>query len=225
MRATINFIITRAKTTRHAQEDLKSGWTWNEMTLEQWDNTIADLQRMQEICSSAKFALNSARAALDADLQEIHRSTMQFLAMAKFHFRDDPSMLEAISRLTSKGEGRRAIAREAMDIESAWQKAGSEWAPTEMNAFASFQALRKQCMELEAAYIAAYSVWRTQSEILNQKAAVLHKASIAWYAAATRIFPAGTAEGDMIRRSIPTLYVPSAQAEPLALVLQSQPAA
>ena len=155
MKSGIN--IARAKSTRHAQEDLKSSWIWNEMTLDQWDNEIADLQRMQEICSSAKFARNSARAALDTGLEEIHRRSMQFLAMAKFHFRNDPSNLEAINRLTCDGEGRRAIAREAMDIESAWQKAESAWAPTEVNTFASFQALRKQCTELDAAFIAANS--------------------------------------------------------------------
>jgi hypothetical protein len=225
MRAGISYIITRAKTTRHAQEDLKSSWMWNETTLDQWDNEIVDLQRMQEICSSTKFTRNSARAALNAGLQEIHRRTMQFLAMAKFHFRNDPSKLEAINRLTSDGKGRRAIAQEAMDIESAWEKVGSEWAPTDVNTFASFQAFRKQCTKLDAAHIAAYSTWRTQSEILNQKAAALNEANIAWYAAATRIFPEGTAEGDMIRRSIPTLYSPSVPAEPPAPASQPQAAA
>jgi hypothetical protein len=226
MKTGIDFIITRAKTTRHAQEDLKSIWTWNERTLDQWDNEIADLQRIQEICSSAKFARNSARAALDAGLQEMHRRTMQFLAMAKFHFRNEPSMFEAINRLTSCGKGRRAIAQEAMDLESAWQKAGPEWTPTDVNTFASFQALRKQCMELDAAWIAANSTWRTQSEILNQKAASLNEANIAWLAAATRIFSAGTAEGDMIRRSIPTRYSPPVPAaEPPAPAQQSQPTA
>jgi uncharacterized membrane-anchored protein len=67
-------------------------------------------------------------------------------------------------------------------------------------------------MELDAAFIAAYSSWRAQSQILNQKAAALNDANIAWYAAATRIFPCGTAEGDMIRRSIPTSYSPSVPA-------------
>jgi hypothetical protein len=47
MRMGIDFIITRAKTTRHAQEDLKFSWMWNEMNLDQWDNQIAELQRTQ----------------------------------------------------------------------------------------------------------------------------------------------------------------------------------
>jgi hypothetical protein len=64
MKSGIATIIARAKITRHTQEDLKSSWIWNEMTLDQWDNEIADLQRMQEMCSSAKFARDSSRAAL-----------------------------------------------------------------------------------------------------------------------------------------------------------------
>jgi hypothetical protein len=222
MRAGIDLIVKRAKITRHAQEDLKASWIWNEATLDQWDKEIADVQGMQKICSSARFARNSARAALDASLQEIHRRTMQFLAMAKFHFRDDPSKLEAINRLKCDGVGRRGIAREAMDVETAWQEAGLEWAPTEVNTFASFQALRKQCIELDAAYIAAYSTWRTQSELLSQKAAVLSDANVAWYAAATRIFPTGTVEGETIRRSIPTHYSPAIPVEPPTAASQPQ---
>jgi hypothetical protein len=213
MRTGIDLIVKRAKTTRHAQDDLKARWMWSEANLDQWDKEIADIEGLQIICSSARFARNSARAALDASLEEIHRRTMQFLAMAKFHFRDDPSKLEAINRLKCDGAGRRGIAREAMDVETAWQEAGPEWAATEVNTLASFQALRKQCLELDAAFIAAYSTWRAQSELLSQKAAALSDANVAWYAAATRIFPAGTAEGEMIRRSIPTRYSPAVPAE------------
>ena len=54
--------------------------------------------------------------------------------------------------------------------------------------------------------MAAHTNWRTQSETMNQQAALLHEANIAWYAAATMTFAAGTAEGDMIRRSIPTIH-------------------
>ena len=100
MRIGIGFILDRAKTTRHAQEDLKFSWMWNEKTLEQWDNEIAGLQRMQEAFSTAEFSRNSTRAALDADLQDLHRRTMQWLAMAKFHFREDLAKYEAIKRLT-----------------------------------------------------------------------------------------------------------------------------
>jgi hypothetical protein len=216
MNAEINYITNRAKITRHAQEDLKSSWMWNETTLDQWDSDIAELHRMQEVCSSAEFTRNSARAALDAGLLEIHRLTMQFLAMAKFHFRNDPAKLEALNRLTSTGLGRRAIAQEALDVESAWQKIGPEWAPTEANTLTAFQALRKQCTELDAAFIAAFSALRTQSEVLKQKAASMNEAVIAWYAAATRIYPTGTAEGDTIRRSIPTRYSPPVASEPPA---------
>lgn len=222
MRSGINAVICRALTTRHAQEDVQSSWIWNEKSLEQWDNEIVDIQRAREVCSAAKFNRNSTRAALDAKLGDMHRRTMQFLAMAKFHFRHDPSILEALSGLTACGMGRRAIAQEALDVETAWQKADPDWAATEVNTLASFQVLREQCTELESSFLASYSAWRTQSEILNQKAEALNEANIAWYAAATRIFPAGTVEGDMIRRSIPTLYSPPVPAGIPAPALQPQ---
>jgi hypothetical protein len=222
MRIGIGFILDRAKTTRHVQEDLKPSWMWKERTLEQWDNEISGLQRMQEEFSAAEFSRNSTRAALDTNLQDLHRLTMQWLAMAKFHFREDASKYEAIKRLTCKAVGRRGIAQEAMDLETAWQDVGPEWEPTEVNTFASFQALRERCGNLEAAFIAAHSALRTQSEILNHKAAALNKANVAWYAAVTRIFPAGTAEGDLVRRAIPTGYSHTAQVEPPAPAPQEQ---
>jgi hypothetical protein len=223
MKTSIELIINRSKATRHVQESIQSSWKWNEKTLEQWDNEISGLEKMQDACSTAKFTLNSARAALDAGLQDLHRRTMQFIAMAKFHFRDDPSKFEALSRLTAGGGVRREIAREARDLETAWQEACPEWAPTGENTFASFQALRKQCVELDAAAMAAQNAWRTQSGILDQKAAALNKANIAWYAAVTRIYPSGTAEGGIVRRSIPTRSSAPAPVELPAPVSQPQP--
>jgi hypothetical protein len=224
MRIGNDFILMRAKITRHVQSDIKASWMWSEKTLEQWDHEIAGLQRMQEIFSEAGYMRNSTRAELDAALKDLHRRTMQWIAMAKFHFREDPSKLDPIHHLTSNGLGRRVTAREAMDLETAWKDVGPEWAPTETNTFSAFQTLRKQCLDLDTAFIAARGNWRTQSEILNKKAAELNKANTAWYAAATRIFPPGTAEGDMIRRAIPTKYSPPAPDAPPAPSPQPQEA-
>ncbi len=46
--------------------------------------------------------------------------------------------------------------------------------------------------------------------MLNQLAAGLEEINVAWYADATRVFPEGTAEGEMIRGTIPTTYDPPA---------------
>ena len=37
----------------------------------------------------------------------------------------------------------------------------------------------------------------------------------AWYASAIRVFPAGTAQGDMIRGTIPTTYSPPSAPAPV----------
>jgi hypothetical protein len=224
MRIGTDFILLRARITRHVQADIKASWMWNEKTLEQWDNEIAGLLGMKEVLSAAGFNRNSTRAELDVALKDLHRRTMQWIAMAKFHFRGDPSKLEPINHLTSNGLGRRVTAREAMDLETAWMDAGPEWAPTEVNTFSAFQALRKQCIDLDSACIAARSNWRIHSEFLNKKAAALNAANTAWYAAATRIFPPRTTEGEMIRRAIPTKYSPPAPDEPQAPSPQPQEA-
>ena len=175
-----------------------------------WDRDIADVQRLQEVLSATEIDRNTTRAALDAALLDLHRRTMQGLAMAKVRFRNDPCKLEVLANLTARGDSRNATAQEALDWEAAWQKIDPAWSPTALNTLASFQELRKQCIELDAAFVKAHTNWRTQSEMMNQQAAALNEANVAWYAAATRIFPAGTPEGDMIRRAIPTSYSPPA---------------
>jgi hypothetical protein len=44
---------------------------------------------------------------------------------------------------------------------------------------------------------------------LEQMCSDLEDMNVAWYADATRVFAAGTAEGDMIRSTVPTTYVPT----------------
>ena len=58
------------------------------------------------------------------------------------------------------------------------------------------------------------STWREQSGILAQLARALEDTNEAWYADALNVFPASTAEGDMIRGTIPTTYVPPAPKPP-----------
>ena len=218
MNTPIESIITRAKNTRHAQENVQSIWMWKEMTLAQWESEISNLRKIQDACSSARVVLNGKRDARDAAFQELHRRTMQFIPMARFHFRGDRLMLEAIGRLTSVGGKCSAIAQEARDLEKAWEEFGSDWAPTEENTFASFRAFRQQCTDLEGAVIEAQNALRSQSKMLKEKAAALNEANIAWYAVAIRIFPEGSGEGDLIRRSIPTRPTRSSSTSPVVPV-------
>jgi hypothetical protein len=99
--------------------------------LDQWDQESAGFQRTQEVVSAAGFNRDSARAKLGAALRDLSCRTMQWLPLAKFYFREDPSMLEPIGQLKAGRLRRGAIAQVDMDLETAWQEVGSEWAPTE----------------------------------------------------------------------------------------------
>jgi hypothetical protein len=70
---------------------------WSEKSLAQWDSDIAGIRKMQETCMTTEVIRTGARAALDSGLQDMHRRMMQFIAMAKFHFSDDPVKLGVIS--------------------------------------------------------------------------------------------------------------------------------
>ncbi|MEO5716789.1 MAG: hypothetical protein ABIT37_25140 [Luteolibacter sp.] len=56
-----------------------------------------------------------------------------------------------------------------------------------------------------------YETSNEETEKLGNLAAEMEDVNEAWYANATRVFPAGTPEGDMIRGTIPTTYVPKAK--------------
>ena len=56
-----------------------------------------------------------------------------------------------------------------------------------------------------------YETSNEEIERLSHLAAELEDVNEAWYANATSVFPTGTPEGDMIRGTIPTTYVPKAK--------------
>jgi hypothetical protein len=206
----ISTIVSRAEITRHTQQDIQATWAWIEKSLAQWDRDIADIRKMQETCMTTEVIRTGARAALASSLQDMRRRMMQFMAMAKFHFSDNPVKLEAICQIKINAVSRCRIDQIALAVERAWQEAGTEWAAaTEGNTFAAFQELREKCIQLRSALEATRTNWQQQTKTLNEKATALHNANVAWYAAAIRIFPEGTAVGDAIRASIPTQSSPS----------------
>jgi len=217
----ISTIVSRAEITRHTQQDIQAAWVWSEKSLAQWDSDIAGIRKMQETCMTTEVLRTGARAALDSGLQEIHRRMMQFMATAKFHFSDDPVKLEAICQIKIKAASRCQIEEAALAVERAWQEAGTEWAAAaEGNTFTAFQELRGKCLQLRSAFEAVRTSWQQQTKALSEKATALHTANVAWYAAATRIFPEGTAVGDAIRASIPTQSSSVPKKDPEAAAVQ-----
>jgi hypothetical protein len=129
--------------------------------------------------------------------------------MAKNKFRNDPSKKALLSGLTANSNSRAETLTEALAWETAWSTLAPEWAPLPANTLATFHTMRLNCLEtLQKNYSNAHAAWRAEAETLAGLAREMEDVNEAWYADATRVFVAGTPEGDMIRGTVPTTYNP-----------------
>lgn len=145
----------------------------------------------------------------------LHGRTVQGVGMSKNKHRDNPAKLAVLGNLTARGTSRKETLAEALAWESAWSQADAAWSPLPANTLAAFKTLRNQCEEgLQTAYTNAHSAWREETGKLGGLVRAMEDLNQAWYADATQVFPAGTAEGDMIRGTIPTTYNPPPPAPP-----------
>jgi hypothetical protein len=218
----VGFILDRAVKTISAARSLAPAWEWPESTAEQMQDRLTGIVGnttvtppvigQQEIVSTADRAKDAAQGAWEQQLVELHRRTVQAVGMIKNKFRDTPASLAVVRNLSASSNSRKETLAEALALESAWTNVAPAWNPTTNNTLTAFAALRKQCEEdLQQGYSDAQIEWRKAVTTLNNMANDLEQICEAWYADATRVFLAGTPEGDMIRGSIPTTYTPPPQ--------------
>jgi hypothetical protein len=214
-----DFVKDRGVKTISAAQQIAGSWTWQEKTIPQMqaalvaiigDNSATPpVIGQEEVASVAEQVMLAARGAWDAQLDVLHRRTVQGVGMVKNKYRNDPAKLVVVGNLSARGTSRKETLEEALAWESAWSQVDPAWAPLPANTLAAFKTLRNLCEEgLQDAYSDAQSAWRKEVGRLAELVAVMNDINQAWYADATKVFPAGTPEGDMIRGTIPTTYSP-----------------
>ena len=202
----IALTLTRARATRSAQNSVKDVWVWDEKTIADWDAAIADTQAGQQAVAANEADLLARRGSLDNALSDLADQTRRGLALAKIRYRNDGARRTVVARLTGRSDSRTRALESASAWASAWAELDPAFAPTTGSTLAAFNTLRARCETLQNEYAQARADLRASAETQNRRAARLDGDCKAWYAAATRIFPASTAEGAMIRGTIPTSY-------------------
>lgn len=229
MSETLGFIKDRAVKTISAAKQLAATWTWKEQTSDQmqavlWaitgNSTVTPpIIGQEEIASAAAGTRVAANGLWERQLGELHRRTVQAVGMLKNKLRDDPAALAVVSGLSASSHSHKGTLDEALALESAWTNQAPTWSPTTINTLTAFQALRKLCAEdLRTAFSDAHTGWRAEVTKLNAMANAMEQSDEAWYVDATKVFPAGTPEGDMIRSTVPTTYTPPTPPTPPAPV-------
>ncbi len=183
-------------------------WVWSGKPAAQWgaDHTTLEQMRIDEI--NKRAAWRAAAATWDLGLGNIHRVTRDVKREGVYYFRAQPAVLPRFRALRADAESRERIYNQGEAARALWAKADGAWvfdAEVEISAFGSLLA---NSLAEKAAHANAFEDWRTAASKLKVTAQACDQACVAWYAAATRKFKAGTAQGDTIRSTVPTTYVP-----------------
>ncbi len=227
MSVTTEFIKVRAVKTISAAKSLAATWTWKKKSPADMQADLCAITGnadatppvvgQEERVSTALRARAAADGLWETQLTELHRRTVQAVGMIKTELADDPALFAVVKNLSASSNSIKETLAEALALESAWTKAAPTWSPTTINTLTAFGTLRKLCNEdLKQAASDAHAACRTEGTKLNAMANALEQSDEAWYADATKVFPPGTPENQMLRGTVPTTYTPkAAKAKPV----------
>ena len=178
------------------------------MPLPQWDTAITSFVAQMETEQDAEADYLAKRGETEAAIDSIHSLSGRSVRMAKNRYRNDPAKLEVTNRLHNAAASRAGKLQDALEWESAWEKLEPAWSPLPGVTLATFKPQRLAAMALLEGLTSKKTTWDAADEQLDAQGRALNADCMAWYEAATTVFPAGTPEGDLIRSDIPTTYTP-----------------
>ncbi len=240
LNTSIDFLKRRIDATLSAQTSFATEWTWPLRTIAEWtvdsqqlDKSVDDSLASQAIAAHTRA--NSARGLLDARLATIHAQTVSVVGIMRVRAERSREHLPVVNELSSRGSSRREIEDEATALLSAWKEEfGIAFAPLPGITYESFHALfigaattptLPSLRDLKQALSDAATIERKKVGALSVLLNRAERDAQDWYAEALMAFPAGTANGDIIR-AIPTstdYSPPSTPANP-ATPVSSTPA-
>ncbi|MFA6545766.1 MAG: hypothetical protein WCS99_15215 [Limisphaerales bacterium] len=208
MAENIEFILQRAQATKAVQVSISASWVWEEKPVPQWDTSITALVTQMETTQDAEAEYLAKRGETYTAIDAIHTLSGRCLRMAKNRYRNDPAKLDVITRLRNNAGSYAGKLQDALEWESAWEKLDAAWSPLPGVTLATFKPQRIAALALLESLAGKKTDWDAADEQLNTQGRALNADNVAWYEAATTVFPAGTTEGDLIRSDIPTTYTP-----------------
>ena len=233
------FVRERTEKTRAVQSTLAadSGWTWPTKTLAAWDADLVSMDAtvnnsLAKTAAALEVDMLAARGLLDARLEAIHKYTLLVAGVMRVRAKTLPGLVDVVQRLTARGDSRTAIEEEANGLIAAWeeweQQLGQTFNPAPGKSLVDFKVLVEgngnpappavllpSIGTLKKTYKAATAKWRRSEGLVNALYSRCEDECVNWYAEATRVFPQGTPEGDMIREQVPTSYNPPTPAPPV----------
>ncbi len=212
----IEFVRTRAQASRSAQVILAAPptspvWVWSRKPLVQWGADLAELDLLRTTESERRTDWRNAAESWQADLNRIQQITRDVAGYAASHFYNDEVKLRLFEPLQTDGRSRPDVYQQGLEARSAWSQTDPAWVIVsggEEVTNGSFGSLLAAAVARQTTYSDKLAAWRYAASALMNKAQKLDADNVAWYADATRRFPEGTTEGDMIRSTVPTTTTP-----------------
>ena len=197
----VDFIKLRLADTIAVQATIASEWVWDELTLVQWSNK-------QDEFVGTPTSLIEVQLGLDADvrlaaghlasvLRRLHDATVTGVGLARVRFRKEVEFAAVIGALSAAGQSRQAILDEAEEWALAWEDIAPAWDAG--MSLADFEVLRTEGTAALRALRLAQVRMRRGAGRLRVLALEIEDFLQAWYGAATAIFAADTANGEVVR--------------------------
>lgn len=202
--ASLEASIVRGQATRDAQTSIAATWVWEEKTVAAWDADLVSINTKKVATSDLEGDQLAKRSTYDNTNVLLHDRTVEGLGMARVKWRKDEAKTNILSNLSASGKGRENIQSEAQAWESVWEKFDAAWNPSTANTIAAFRTLITDSDTTENLFKKSFTDWRKGAEELQVQGNTLWDDCVAWYEAATTLFKADTAIGQMIRGTIPT---------------------
>ena len=207
----ISFTMGRLLATSTTQLGLSTGtppWVWSGKAAPQWGTEHTALEQLRIVEINKRAEWRAAATTWDVGLGSIQRITRDVKREGIYHFRALAAVRPRFRALRADAQGRDGIYNQGEAARAAWAKADGAWVfdpDVELSAFGSLLA---GALAQKGAHANAFEDWRTAAAKLMVTAQTCDKDCVAWYAAATTKFKAGTAAGDTIRSTVPTTYTP-----------------
>lgn len=200
-------IFERADATVAVAGTLKSGasaYEWDEMTNAAFAAKVAAARAARQVANDKKADYDAQRGRVNERFDELEARKIQAIGMAKYRFRRDARLGEMVESVGEYGEGRESTLREAEEWLAAWKNIDPQWNPTPGNTLAGFETLLADCGAQLGILTQLKSDARKAGIDLSALLAEIEEGCVSWYGVATRAFPVGTSEGDLLRSQIPT---------------------
>ena len=217
----IDFVKERCRGTRVCQDIIfeRTGWLGLDKPLADW---LTDSQQLQALYDDEMGARHSCRWAsgswqVHAGLVQEH--TREVVGFGRIRYRKNPDAASLFGSLRTDAKSRPDILAQAQAARDAWQQTEPAWVPREEFTLAFFSGEIDALFDLQKVSSEKQIAFKKTTGTLMNKARAVDDDCVAWYAEATRRFPAGTVEGDTIRSTVPTTYRPAKKVEDTQLTV------